>query len=149
ALVLRSRLADDPGFAEMVQRVRQTTLDAHAHQGVPFEELVETLQPERNLSVSPLFQVMFDVKTDAGWATGLSGLEARTMEAEGGTAKFDLSLNVVDLRSEEVLALSLEHRTQLFDATTAVRVLDHLERLLAGAVAEPDRRISELSFLSE
>src|SRR4029077_503193 len=83
------------------------------------------------------------------WAKGLSGLEARAMEAEGRTAKFDLNLNVMDLPGERGLALSLEHRTQLFDATTAVRVLDHLERLLAGAMAAPHLPVSELSLLSE
>jgi amino acid adenylation domain-containing protein len=144
-LVLRARMEDDPSFQDLVQRVRTLTLDAHAHQTVPFEELVERLQPERSLAFTPLFQVMFVVQNNAGWGRGLAGLRARTADIESRTAKFDLTMSV----SEDAggLQVSLGYNTDLFDATTAIRLLGHLERLLATAVASPDLRISELSFL--
>ncbi|HVS00778.1 MAG TPA: amino acid adenylation domain-containing protein, partial [Thermoanaerobaculia bacterium] len=138
-LVLRTRMEDGPCFEALVQRVRHTTLEAHAHQDVPFEELVEKLQPERSLAVSPLFQVMFDVQTDTGWRTGLQGLRAMMAGVASQTAKFDLNLNVLDLK--DGLHLALEYRAGLFDATTVRRLLNHLERLLQGAIADPGARL--------
>ncbi|HYG65747.1 MAG TPA: non-ribosomal peptide synthase/polyketide synthase, partial [Thermoanaerobaculia bacterium] len=146
-LVLRTRMEDGPCFEELVRRVRHTTLEAHAHQDVPFEELVEKLQPERSLAVSPLFQVMFDVKTYTGWRAGLQGLRATMAGVASQTAKFDLNLNVLDLK--DGLHLALEYRADLFDATTAWRLLNHLERLLQGAIADPGGRLPELPLLSE
>ena len=146
-LVLRTRMEDDPSFQDLVQRVRTLTLDAHAHQAVPFEELVERLQPERSLASTPLFQVMFVVQNNAGWGRGLAGLRARTADIESRTAKFDLTMSV----SEDAggLQVSLGYNTDLFDATTAIRLLGHLERLLAAAVASPGLSVPELSFLPD
>ncbi|HSS48749.1 MAG TPA: amino acid adenylation domain-containing protein, partial [Thermoanaerobaculia bacterium] len=144
-LVLRTRMEDDPHFEELVQRVRGITLEAHAHQNVPFEELVEKLQPERHVGISPLVQVMFAVQNNKGWGGGLPGLEAREAHFESRTAKFDLSLGVQEDTAE--IALTLEYSTRLFDGTTAVRLLASLERLLAAAAASPNLPLSALPLL--
>jgi amino acid adenylation domain-containing protein len=145
-LVLRTRFDDDPSFGQLVQRVRGVTLEAHAHQDVPFEELVEKLQPERSLAISPLFQAMFAVQNSAAWRHGLSGLEARTAEIERRTTKFDLSLSV--LADAAGLELALEYNRSLFDGTTVIRLLAALERLLAAAAGDPELRLSALPAVS-
>ena len=145
-LVLRLRMDDDPPFENLLQRVRGITLEAHAHQDVPFEELVEKLVTERNVGISPLFQVMFAVQNNRGWRSGLAGLEAREASFENRTAKFDLSLGVQE--SAGGIDLALEYSTRLFDDTTAVRLLASLERLLKAAVTRPDLPWPALPLLS-
>jgi amino acid adenylation domain-containing protein len=146
-LVLRTDLSGDPSFRDLVGRVREVTLGAHAHQDVPFERLVEELQPERSLAHTPLFQVMFTFRSASRERLALPGLGLRALGVEGGTAKVDLTLGME--LSERGLGASLEYATDLFDATTARRLLEHLGRLLAGAVAEPRTRLAELPLLGE
>ncbi|HKV11335.1 MAG TPA: amino acid adenylation domain-containing protein, partial [Thermoanaerobaculia bacterium] len=145
-LVLRTGLSGDPGLGELLGRVREVTLEAHAHQDLPFERLVEELHPERSLAHTPFFQVLLDLAHAAPAPSRLPGLRARSLEAGTETAKFDLTLNL--LRGEEGIAGSLVYATELFDDATAGRLLDHFEALLAGAVASPGSPVSELPLLA-
>ena len=121
---------------------REVALEAYAHQDVPFEQLVEDLQPDRGSGRSPLFQVMFVVQNAPPPPARLSGLELTLLEADNGTAKFDLTLIVAE--AEEGLRATLEYSADLFDAATIDRMLGHFQTLLEAIVAAPDRRISGL-----
>ncbi|HVG06916.1 MAG TPA: amino acid adenylation domain-containing protein [Thermoanaerobaculia bacterium] len=145
-LVLRTDLAGDPAFRTLLARVRETALAAYAHQDVPFETLVEELQPERDLARTPFFQILIHhIRRGAPDVEMAPGLCAERLPADTGTAKFDLSLTVVD--SAEAVELHLEYATDLFDATTVLRVFGHLTRLLAGATPRPDLPLSVLPLL--
>ncbi|HVT59500.1 MAG TPA: amino acid adenylation domain-containing protein, partial [Thermoanaerobaculia bacterium] len=145
-LVLRSDLSGDPEFRTLLGRVRSTALDAYAHQDLPFERLVEELQPERDLGVNPLFQVMFQMQNVPVPRIDLAGLSLEPMEIERGAAMFDLVLSLTDQGS--FLAGTFEHDAKLFAAPTIQRLAAHFTSLLAGAVADPERRIGELPLLS-
>ncbi|HEY6324424.1 MAG TPA: amino acid adenylation domain-containing protein, partial [Thermoanaerobaculia bacterium] len=145
-LVLRTRLAGQPTGRELLARVRETALGAYAHQDVPFELLVERLAPERQLSGTPLFRVMAVVQ-DAPWpALALPGLELLPEAVPGRTAKFDLTLSWIP---ESGWRGELEYNRALFDGASMQRLLGHLRVLLAALVQAPDRRLSELPWLSE
>jgi hypothetical protein len=112
-LVLRVRLSTGMTFRELLRQVRRTALEAYAHQDLPFEKLVEELQPERTLSHSPLFQVMFHLQNAVTESLSLSGLSMSQLEVELQTAKFDLSLSMAE--SEEGLIGTFNYNTDLFD----------------------------------
>ncbi|HEX2164586.1 MAG TPA: condensation domain-containing protein, partial [Thermoanaerobaculia bacterium] len=141
-LVLRADLSGGPSFAALVARVREASLAAHEHQDVPFERLVEELVRERNLAVTPLFQVFFVVQNAPGGRLELPELTLAALPAEGRSAKFDLSLQVEE--RTRGLTATLEYAADLFDAGTAERMAGHLQRLLDAALAEPDRPLAEL-----
>ena len=145
-LVLRTDLSGGPSFRELLGRVREVTLEAHAHQDLPFERLVEELQPERELSHSPLFQVMFILQNAPAAALELPGLSVTLADVHNGTAKFDLLLSMV----EDVgrLGGSLEYSSDLFDAATIDSLLGHFRTLLEAAAAEPDCAIGALPILT-
>ncbi|HEU4880807.1 MAG TPA: condensation domain-containing protein, partial [Longimicrobium sp.] len=152
-LVLRTDLGGDPSFRETLRRVREATLGAYANQEVPFEKLVAELQPERSLSHSPLFQVMFTLQ-DAGGAVqdaggggvALPGLEVSGGGADAGSAQFDLSL--VLTATPQGVRGALNYSTDLFERGTAERMLGHLARVLEQVAARPEARLSELDLLS-
>ncbi|HEY0601852.1 MAG TPA: amino acid adenylation domain-containing protein, partial [Herpetosiphonaceae bacterium] len=146
-LVLRADLGDQPTFADLVGHVRTVCLDAYAHQDVPFELLVETLQPERDLSRTPLFQVMFTLQNTPRTSIDLPDLTLEPVAVEVSTAKFDLSL----ILSEQPNGLlgTIEYRSDLFAATTIERLVGHYQRLLAALVAAPHSRIDDLPMLAE
>ncbi|HEX6901809.1 MAG TPA: non-ribosomal peptide synthase/polyketide synthase, partial [Thermoanaerobaculia bacterium] len=146
-LVLRVDLSGDPTFAELLERARETTLGAYAHQDLPFEKLVEELAPRRDLSYSPLFQVMLTLQNAPHRPIDLPGLRLEPLAAEIGTAKFDLSLAMRE--SGEGLAAWLEYDLDLFDEATVRRLVSHFQTLLAGAAADPGLRLSELPLLDE
>ncbi|HYG61280.1 MAG TPA: amino acid adenylation domain-containing protein, partial [Thermoanaerobaculia bacterium] len=146
-LVLPAELAGRPGFRELLERTRRRTLEAYAHQEVPFERLVEELAPERSLAYPPLFQVMFVLQNTPREDLRLPGLRLTSMGwGETRTAKFDLTLSLTE--TGEGLAGTLEYNTDLFDGTTIDRMAVHLERLIAAALAEPETPLAALSFLS-
>ncbi|HVR95935.1 MAG TPA: condensation domain-containing protein, partial [Thermoanaerobaculia bacterium] len=145
-VVLRTAVAGGLSFNEMLARVRETALGAYAHQDVPFERLVEELRPRRDLSRTPLFQVLFDFHSVAALDLDLPGLVLRPFDVDSGTAKFDLSLTVV--RTEGGLSAAMEYRTDLFDAATVERTLGHLRALLEGMAADPGRSLDELPLVS-
>jgi amino acid adenylation domain-containing protein len=144
-LVLRAELGEDPSLRALIGQAREGVLTAHAHQDLPFEKLVEELRPERNLSHTPLFQVMFTVEERALAAAAVGELSVLPFAASGAVAKFDLTLGVNG--AGEAAACSLEYSTDLFDATTAARLLGHWSAVLATVVAEPGLRVSQIDLL--
>ncbi|NVJ07525.1 non-ribosomal peptide synthase/polyketide synthase, partial [Myxococcus sp. AM001] len=145
-LVLRTKVSPTASFRELLEQVREVTLGAYAHQEVPFERLVEELQPERDLSRSPLFQVMLVLQNAPGGAVSLPGLKLEAAESSGKTSKFDLTLGLSE--TDEGLSGGLEFNSDLFEAETMERLLEHLRVLLEAAVARPETRLSELSLMS-
>ncbi len=146
-LVLRAKLEGAATFRELLGQVREVTLGAYAHQDVPFEKLVEELRPERDLSRGPLFQVMFVLQNAPVTEVKLEGLTLETVEAEGKTAKFDLTLEMVE--TEQGLTGVMEFNSDLYEAATVERMLGHLRVLLGAAVEQPDRRLKELPLMGE
>ncbi len=149
-LALRTRLEGDPAFAGLLVKVREDALGAYAHQDVPFERLVDGLQPDRDLSYSPVFQVMLAFQNLPAQGMELHGLMLSPMALEGGRAQFDLSLFLLPSFSdgEQGIYARLEFATDLFDSGTAIRMLTHFRNLLEVIVETPDRRLSELSLLT-
>ncbi len=145
-IVLRTDLSGNPTFRELIQRVRSIALGAYAHQDLPFEKLVEEVQPERSLSHNPIFQVLFTLQNAPRSEFKLPGLDLRSIDIHTGTSKFDLGLFVVE--KPEGLSCMVEYSTDLFDATTIQRFLSHFRMLLEGIVANPDQRIAEILLLA-
>jgi amino acid adenylation domain-containing protein len=144
-LVLRTDLSGDPTFRELLRRVREVTLGAYEHQDVPFERVVEALHPERSLSRSALFQVLFELHNTDESGANLPGLEVRRVEVETGTAKFDLALDLA--AGAEGLAGGLTYSTDLFEPATIARLAGHLRLLLEQAAADADLRVSRLELV--
>ncbi|HSK79159.1 MAG TPA: amino acid adenylation domain-containing protein [Thermoanaerobaculia bacterium] len=145
-LVLRTDLSGDPGFGDLVDRVRQTALGAYDHQSIPFAKLVEELRPERDLRHTPLFQVSFQVLNIPQSPLELPGITLHPLSFAARSAKFDLDLALTD--AADRLSGVLDYNADLFDATTLERFLAHLEQLLLGAMDDPARRLSELPLLT-
>ncbi|MTJ09880.1 non-ribosomal peptide synthetase [Anabaena sp. UHCC 0204] len=145
-LVLRSQLKDNLSFSDFLKQVREITLGAYTHQDLPFELLVEELQPERNLIHTPLFQVMFALQNAPGDGLKLSGLNLEYLPIENNTARFDLSLSFIE--NGESLVGELEYNSDLFAVDNINWMLGHLETLLTDIVKHPDKSISELSILT-
>ncbi|HET9917756.1 MAG TPA: amino acid adenylation domain-containing protein, partial [Candidatus Binatia bacterium] len=146
-LVLRTNLPNNPTFKELLRQVRETTLDAYTHQGLPFEKLVEELHPERNPSISPLFQVLFVFQNNADLPLEFQALTVEPIRIDYQVAKFDLSLTITAQGSS--LRATLNYNTDLFEASTIRRMLGHFQTLLEGIITNPDQRISELPLLTE
>jgi amino acid adenylation domain-containing protein len=146
-LVLRTQFTEDSSVAELLQRVRDVSLQAYAHQDIPFERLVEALDPVRELNRTPFFQALFALQNAPLPKVSWNGLEATASIVETGTAKFDLTLSAREEDGE--LELSLEYRTELFNAERMKRLLQHYRTLLEGIVVSVDTRISEIEILSE
>jgi amino acid adenylation domain-containing protein len=146
-LVLRTDLSGDPTFGELLARVREVTLGAYAHQDVPFEKLVEELQPERSLNRTPFFQALLIFQNNPRETLTLPGLSLSHVSAVRKSSYFDLTL----WASEEAggLLLLAEYNTDLFDASTIRRLLEHLQTILERAAADPGRRLSRITSLGE
>ncbi len=145
-LVIRTDLSGNPSFATLLDNIKEKTLQAYAHQDLPFEKLVEALQPERNLSHSPLFEVMFVLQNAPTGKLELSDLEFTPLELEQVTAKFDLSLSITE--TETGLQGLWEYKTDLFEETTIARTIGHFQTLLSGAIDTPELGICQLPLLS-
>ncbi|MES1240893.1 MAG: non-ribosomal peptide synthase/polyketide synthase, partial [Acidobacteriota bacterium] len=145
-LVLRGRLSGEPDFRGLLGRVRTAALGAYANQDLPFERLVEALNVERSFSHTPLFQVMLTLQNGPAEALELPGLAVEEVLFDPGIARYDLTLMLAD--GPHGLQGSLEIDTDLFDAATGERLLRHLRTLLDAAVADPDRRLSDLPLLT-
>ncbi|MDG1462564.1 MAG: amino acid adenylation domain-containing protein, partial [Gammaproteobacteria bacterium] len=144
-LVMRSDASGEPSFVEFLKRIRKTALEAYASQELPFEKLVDELQPVRDMSHTPLFQVMF-ILQNAPWdAESFDDLQARPVEIQFGTAKFDLTLSMAE--REDGLEAYFEFNTDLYEKATVERMLDHLEVLAFGIIQNPEKPISELPLL--
>jgi amino acid adenylation domain-containing protein/thioester reductase-like protein len=145
-LVLRANLAGNPSFRDLVRRVRTGCLEAQEHQATPFEKLVEQLHPERDLSRSPFFQLMFTM-SDTPRQYRAGGLCIAPLPLDTGTAAFDLTITV--MQPDSGMELAAEYNTDLFDAATIDRLLVHFTQILTAAVADPRLRLSELPMLTE
>lgn len=146
-LVLRTDVSGNPSFWELLQRVRQVATEAYSHQDVPFEQVVEALQPERNLNYSPLFQVMFVLLNTPPGKLELPGLSLTPLEIETPTAKFDLTLLMTE--TKQGLSGSLEYNSDLFEEATITRMIGHFVTLLEGIVANPEEQILQLPLLTQ
>ncbi len=146
-LVLRTRLSPELSFRELLGRVRETTLGAYAHQDLPFEKLVEALQPPRSLSHAPLVQAVLALQETPRFEGGTTGLSFRPVDLGSDTAKFDLTLSLAD--TPEGFTGRLEYDADLFTPATAARMMEHLRVLLEGAVADPGRSLGELPMMDE
>jgi amino acid adenylation domain-containing protein len=145
-LVLRANLGSNPTFRELLQEVREVTLGGYAHQDLPFERLVEELQPGRNLSHNPLFQVMFILQNASTQVLHLPELTLELLKAEKNTANFDLTLSLTE--TEAGLKGDLEYNTDIFDAARINRMLGHFQVLLEGIVTNPEQRLAKLPLLT-
>ena len=146
-LALRTDLSGNPTFRELMARVRDVALDAFAHQDLPFERLVEEIQPDRDLSRTPLVQVMFALQNAPVSNLELTSLTLAPMKLTTGVATFDMTIQVWE--TDEALAGSFEYNTDLFDGTTISRMTGHLETLLQGIVNDPDQKLSDLPLLTD
>ncbi|WP_229834825.1 non-ribosomal peptide synthetase [Streptomyces xantholiticus] len=152
-LVLRTDVSGDPTFRELVERVRETDLAAYAHQDVPFERLVELLNPERSLARHPLFQVMLSLQNNAEAGLELDGLRIEPHDTTVDGAKFDLSFQLAERFAEDGSAAGIGGRvelaTDLFDPETVQELAERLVRMVSELVADPDRRLSSVEVLTE
>jgi amino acid adenylation domain-containing protein len=147
SLPLRTSLAGNPSFRELLTRVKETALGAYAHQDLPFEKIVEGVQPPRSLSYPPIFQIMFALQNQPAATLSLPGLDITSLEREFDTAKYDLTLFMTE--SDDGLGCWLEYNTDLFDLSTIERLGRHFEVLLSGVVANPDSPILDLPLLTK
>ncbi|UFH49859.1 non-ribosomal peptide synthase/polyketide synthase [Pseudomonas sp. KNUC1026] len=147
--VLKADFDANTNFSALLKQVKHASLDAQRYQDLPFDQLVEALQPERNMSHNPLFQAMFNylrAEDQQGLVDSLGGLSIRGLGRDTHTAQLDLTLDVGE--SPEGFSASLIYATDLFDATTAQRLASHWLQLLEAVVAEPQRRLSAQSMLA-
>jgi amino acid adenylation domain-containing protein len=144
-LVLRTDLSGDPSFLAVLERVREVTLEAFAHQDLPFERLVEEIQPERSLGHNPVFQIMFALQNTEKQVA--AGPENNSPQFRAGTSKFDLTLSATE--TTDGLSLLFEYNSQLFDQATIAAMAENFSTLLDGVGAEPGRSIASLLILDE
>ncbi|HEU5378165.1 MAG TPA: amino acid adenylation domain-containing protein [Ktedonobacteraceae bacterium] len=145
-LVIRTKLAGNPTFRELLGRVRTVCLDAYAHQDLPFEKLVGELAPPRDLSYTPLFQVLCVLQNTPTLPQTSSNLTFQALEIENRTAKFDLSLFISE--KEQGLSLTLEYNSSLFEAASIQRMLRHFQVLLGHIITQPEKHIADLPLLA-
>ncbi|HEX5081180.1 MAG TPA: MupA/Atu3671 family FMN-dependent luciferase-like monooxygenase [Blastocatellia bacterium] len=148
-LALRAKIDPKETFRGFLGQVREVCLAAYAYQDLPFEKLVEELQPDRNMSHSPFFQVMFILQTAAAQretANGAGALRMRNLSSDSGTSKFDLTLSLVE--GQDAIAGMLEYNLELYEKATAERMIGHYLTLLGGVGANPDQPIYSLPLLS-
>jgi len=146
-LVMRTQCSGELTFREFLRKVKETSLSAYAHQDVPFEKLVEDLHPERSMSHSPLFQVMFDLQNTPMQPMHLGNLRLTPLPFEPGTSKFDLTLTLNETTNG--LDGALEYSTDLFDKTTAWQMVESFKTILHGITFNPDAEIQSLPVLAE
>jgi natural product biosynthesis luciferase-like monooxygenase protein len=146
-LVLRSDLADNPTFTALIGQSKQMLLGAYAHQQVPFEQIVEKLQPQRSLSHTPLFQIMLVLQNNEQGEAELPGITLAPVKAKGAVAKFDLCLNVTP--GEQGLMLAWDYNTDLFSAERLEIFSRHFERLVEGLLSAPEQSVFSAPMLAE
>jgi non-ribosomal peptide synthetase component F len=153
SLVLRTKLSGNPRFVEVLKRVREVTLGAYEHQDLPFEKLVEELQPERSLSHAPLFQVVFSLQNAPTMAATPDDSQPApdtsddAPQVHTSTSKFDLTVSAAEMGKN--LMGTFEYNTDLFEATTIERMIDHYRRLLEAVVDNPVQRLSDIRLITD
>ncbi len=145
-LALRTDLSGDPSFKNLLARVRETAIGAYIHQDMPFDRLVDELQPARNLNRQPLFQVMIVHQSAQSATLDLPGLSISPLETENQTSQFDLILIIAEWPGG--FGASFKYNTDIFDASTIERMAGHFQTLLEGIVTNPEERLSNLPLLS-
>ena len=158
-ILLRTNLSEKPSFRELLKRVRQVCLGAYAYQDLPFEKLVEALQPERSLSYNPLFQVLFAFQDTATPSLELPEMSMQVIEAHNQSAKFDLNVVVLPPREQlaglrvanvtDEITVLIEYSTDLFERETIIRMAGHYQMLLESVVKGVDRSIADLEMLTQ
>ncbi len=146
-LILRSDLSGAPAFTEAMTRVQEVVQQAYAHQDVPFEKIVDALNLERNLSDTPIFQVMFAFQEAPQKSYEMEGISISPLEMDSGSAKFDMTLSVVEDRS--TIRAMWEYNTDLFDAATISAFIEHFQNLLKAISEQPEQKITRLALLSK
>ena len=146
-LVLRADLSGDPTFRELLRRVRQVTLGAYDNNDLPLASLLQELQPPRDPSRNPLFQVSYVFTNSWGTTFERSDLTLTPIEVDNGQARFDLTLGIRN--GEDAPLVIFEYNTDLFDDSTITRMMGHFQRLLEGIVADPEQRLSDLPLLTD
>jgi len=146
-VVLRSDLSGNPTFKEMLQRVRATAVDAYAHQSLPFSKVAEAAGVIHDRSRSPLFQAVFLYVYDSGRSWGLQNIQASSWDVDTGTSKYDLTLFVHE--KPDGLEAVLEYNTDLYSEESMRHLLEHFEILMRGAVADPERRLADVTLSAE
>lgn len=141
-IVLRTRGSSVSSFRELISNVRETTLNALDHQKLPFEKLVEGLAPERSLSHSPLFQLMFEYRNQPSSALEIEGISAEPFEFESGSSQYDLTLDIQPAR--DGMYCSLHYSADLFKESTAQQILENYQTVLTSALDDPERKLREL-----
>jgi amino acid adenylation domain-containing protein len=145
-LALRTRVSRSMTFQQLLRQVRETCLEAYDHQELPFEKLVVELRPERDLSHSPVFQVLFSLGYAESGVLELPGLKVNLITLDRGITKFDLTIGLTEL--PDALAIGCEYSTDLFDPETPARLIESFRVVLEGIVANPDSRLADLPVLS-
>ncbi|HEV2904473.1 MAG TPA: condensation domain-containing protein, partial [Pyrinomonadaceae bacterium] len=147
SLVLRTDLSGDPTFLQLLARVREVTLGAYAHQELPFEKIVEALQPDRNLSHSPIYQIAFILENTPRADVEVEGLAMTPLRTAGVSSKFDLTLALAQFGPS--LLGSVEYNTDLFDQPTSERMITHYVKILEAVAGDPQLRLSQLPLLTD
>ena len=147
-LVVRTNVGGAPTFRQLVQRVRETTLDAYAHQNLPFEKLVEQINPERDLGHSPLFQVRFALENESSMKLECAGLKFEEIDTQLPEVKFDLTM-VAEVENEGTIDISMVYAADLFDRSTIEKMGSRFGRLLDQATENPDSSLADISVLDE
>jgi amino acid adenylation domain-containing protein len=145
-LIVRGNPSSDLTFVELIERTRKEVLDAYEHQDLPFEKLVEAVNPKRSSAYSPLFQVMLVLQNAQKQRLDLPGLILEELEFDAGTSKFDLALEIVEQRG---LYCTFEYSTDLFDRDSIARIGKQFSTLLHSVAAEPNRKLSQLEILND
>jgi non-ribosomal peptide synthetase component F len=145
-LIYRTSIAGAPTFRQLLRRIREQALAAYAHQDVPFEKLVDELQPEREADDKPLVQVVFSLQNALVQSSKHSDLSLRILDFNLGTAMFDLAFVLTDTSQE--LQVKLNYNADLFERDTITGMLAHFKNILQQVVEEPDIRVMDISLLS-
>jgi amino acid adenylation domain-containing protein len=146
-IVLRTNMEGDPGFRELLNQVKDVSLNAYAHQDLPFEKLVEELKPKRDLSRTPIFQVVFNLQNSPMPKLEVPGLKIVPLEIDRGVSQFDLSLMMTKLETQ--YNCTVEYNSDLFTPATIKRMFESFQLLLEHALADPSYRVSKLKIIDD
>nr|ALT22083.1 nonribosomal peptide synthetase [Anabaena sp. XPORK15F] len=146
-LVLRTKFTENINFEELVNQVKETTLEAYNHQDVPFEQIVEAIKPERSLSHSPLFQVLFILQNAPMEKLELPGVNIEILPSDTSTAKFDLTLSMMEENKE--LTCTWDYNSDLFNENTIVKMSNHFQKLITEITRKPQQEINQIKILAE
>jgi len=146
-LVMRMNFSDDPTFRDLLAKIRETTLDAYSHQDLPFEMLVDTLQPRRNLSYTPLFQVGFDVQSTNLGSAIFEGVDVTPIQFDSGQSAYDMLLSMT-ITSEGIIG-QFEYNTDLFFDDTIQRLISNIQKLIEESIQDQDIPVSYLPIISD